>query len=158
MENKNVVIIKHHPRPLRYSNSFYTNQCPDLEDRIIIDLTSRNPDRNFSRQVSPFYVGPVTGPDGARANNLELFWQSAKVFPHHDNGGQPNEEYFKYREKMYHSLPGEIQKTQLRHPYREFGYEPDDMLYWPFWNEEKGVYEPLSYLAARKKVYVTRLM
>jgi hypothetical protein len=28
------------------------------------------------------------------------------------------------------------------------------MLYWPFWNEEKGEYEPLSYLQARKKVYV----
>jgi hypothetical protein len=55
---------------------------------------------------------------------------------------------------MYSALPGEVPKSVLRHPYRQFGYEPDDMLYWPFWNEEKGVYEPLSYLAARKKVYV----
>ena len=39
MENKNVVILKHHPRPIRYSNSFYTNQCPDLEvvDGKVID-------------------------------------------------------------------------------------------------------------------------
>ena len=154
MENKNVVILKRHPRAIKFTNSFYTNQCPDLKDRIIVDLTSRNPDRNFSRQVSPFYVGPVTGPDGARANNLELFWQSAKVFPHHDNGGQPNQEYFRYRKMMYRSLPGEVPKPVLRHPYRQFGYEPEDMLYWPFWNEEKGEYEPLSYLQARKKVYV----
>ena len=54
MENKNVVILKRHPRAIKFTNSFYTNQCPDLEDRIIVDLTSRNPDRNFSRQVSPF--------------------------------------------------------------------------------------------------------
>ena len=43
MENKNVVIVKHHPRPLTLANPFYTTQCPDLEDRIVINLTSRNP-------------------------------------------------------------------------------------------------------------------
>ena len=42
----------------------------------------------------------------------------------------------------------------MRHPYREFGYEADDMLYWAYWNGEKGQYERLSYLEARKKVYV----
>ena len=154
MENQNIVIIKHHPRPLRYSNPFYTNQCPDLEERVIIDLTSRNPDKTFAQQVSPFYIGPVIGPDGARADSLEVFWQCAKVFPHHDSGGQPTEEYFNYRNTMYAARPGQITKTVMRHPYREFGYEADDMLYWPFWNEKIGKYEPLSYLEARKKVYV----
>ena len=154
MENKNVVILKHHPRPLRYSNSFYINQCPDLDERIIIDVTSRNVNKNFARQVSPFYVGPVTGPDGATTESLEVFWQVGKVFPHHDDGGQPSEEYFNYRNKMYSAKPGEIPKPVMRHPYREFGYEADDMLYWAFWNKEKGEYENLSYLEARKKVYV----
>ena len=154
MENKNVVILKRHPRPLRYSNPFYTNQCEDLEDRVIIDLTSRNPDNNFARQVSPFYVGPVTGTDGAHTDTLEVFWQVAKVFPHHDNGGKPNGDYFTYREKMYSMHPTEIPKTLRRHPYREFGYSADDMLYWPLWNKEKEEYEPLSYVAARKRVYV----
>ena len=74
MENKNVVILKHHPRPLRYSNPFYANQCSDLEERVIVDLTSRNRDRAFARQVSPFYVGPVVGPDGARSDSLEVYW------------------------------------------------------------------------------------
>ena len=154
MENKNVVIVKHHPRPLLYSNPFYTTQCPDLEDRIIIDTTSRNRDQFFSHQLSPFYVGPVTGPDGATAANLEVFWQNGKVFPHHDDGGKPNQDYFVYRKKMYESKPGEIPKTQLRHPYREFGYDSDDMLYWAWWNEDSHEYERLSYLTARKKVYV----
>lgn len=154
MENKNVVIIKHHPRPLRYSNPFYTTQCPDLEDRIIVNLTSRNPDQGFARQVSPFFVGPVTGPDGAIAPNLEVYWQCGKVFPHHDEGGHPSDEFFRYRDQMYTAPAGSIPKPRMRHPYKEFGYDPDDMLYWPFWNEEKGTYERLSYLEGRKKVYV----
>ncbi len=154
MENQNVVIVKHHPRPITFSNPFYTNQCPDLADRIVINLTSRNPDRSFAEQVSPFYVGPVTGPDGASADSLEVFWQVGKVFPHHDTAGQPNTAYFNYRNKMYSAKPGEIPKPIMRHPYRQFGYEADDVLYWAYWNAENGEYERLSYLQARKKVYV----
>lgn len=154
MENKNVVIVKHHPRPLTLSNSFYTNQCPDIAERVVINLTSRNPDRNFAEQVSPFFVGPVTGPDGATAPNLEVFWQVGKVFPHHDDGGQPNSDYFEYRDEMYSKAQGEIPKSEMRHPYHKFGYEADDVLYWAYWNAEKGEYERLSYLEGRRKVYI----
>ena len=154
MENKNIVVVKLHPHPMKYSNPFYTTQCPDIEDRIVINLTSRNPNRAFAKEVSPFYVGSVTGPDGASADSLEVFWQVGKIFANHDDGGQPSAAYFAYREKMYGAKPGEIPKPVMRHPYREFGYEADDMLYWAFWNEEKGEYERLSYLEARKKVYV----
>ena len=154
MENRNIVIVKHHPRRLSFSNPFYLNQCPDLLDRIIVDFTSRNPDKSFSRQVSPFYVGPVKGPDGASAPNLEVFWQCGKVFPHHDGGEQPNELFFNYRNEMYSKVPGELSKPQMRHPYHEFGYDADDMLYWAYKNTETGLYERLSYLEARKKVYV----
>ena len=154
MENKNVVIVKRHPRAIHYTNSFYTNQCPDLEERIIIDVTSRNRDQSFARQLSPFFIGPVTGPDGATAANLEVFWQVGKVFPHHDSNGRPSEEYFNYRNEMYGKQQGEIPKPVMRHPYREFGYEADDMLYWAWWDKETGKYERLSYLEGRKKVYV----
>lgn len=154
MEKKNVVVLKHHPRPLKFTNSFYTNQCPDLEDRIIINVTSRSHDQALARQLSPFFIGPVTGPDGATAPNLEVFWQVGKVFPHHDNGGTPNSDYFEYRKKMYGAAPGTIPKPVMRHPYRAFGYEPDDMLYWAYWNKDKNEYETLSYLEARKKIYV----
>ena len=154
MENKNIVILKHHPRPLKYSNPFYTNQCPDLEDRVIINVTSRSDNKAFARQLSPFFIGPVTGPDGATAPNLEVFWQVGKVFPHHDNNGCPGDKFFEYRKKMYTAKLGSIPKPVMRHPYREFGYEADDMCYWPCWNNEKKVYEPLSYLEARKKIYV----
>ena len=154
MENKNVVIVKYHPRPLSLSNSFYTKQCPDIAERVVINLTSRNPDRSFAEQVSPFFVGPVTGPDGATAPNLEVFWQIGKVFPNHDDGGQPSPKYFEYRDKMYSAKPGEIPKPIMRHPYREFGYEADDVLYWAYLNAERGEYDRLSYLEARKKVYI----
>lgn len=154
MENQNVVIVKHHPRPLKFSNPFYTTQCPDIEDRVIINLTSRNPDQEFARQVSPFFVGPVTGTDGATAPNLEVYWQCGKVFPHHDEGGKPTPAFFSYRDRMYTAIPGSIPKPVMRHPYRQFGYDPEDMVYWAYWNEEKGEYEPLSYLEGRKKVYV----
>ena len=154
MENQNVIIVKHHPRPLNLSNPFYTNQCPDISERVVINLTSRNPNRAFARQVSPFFVGPVTGPDGASADSLEVFWQVGKVFPHHDENGHPNSAYFEYRDDMYSKKKGEITKPIMRHPYREFGYEADDMLYWAYWNSEKGEYERLSYLEGRKKVYV----
>ena len=154
MENKNAVIIKHHPRPITLSNPFYTNQCSDISERIIIDLTSRNSNHSFSRQVSPFFVGPVTGPDGASSDSLEVFWQIGKVFPHHDNNGTPNADYFAYREAMYSKKQGEIPKPIMRHPYHEFGYEAEDMLYWAYWDIEKQEYTRLSYLEARKKVYV----
>lgn len=154
MENKNVVIVKHHPRPISLSNPFYTTQCPDIADRVVINLTSRNPDRAFSRQVSPFFVGPVTGPDGATADSLEVFWQVGKVFPHHDDGGRPSPEYFEYRADMYGKRMGEISKPQMRHPYHEFGYEAEDMMYWAYWDKDSGEYTGLSYLEARKRVYV----
>ena len=128
MENKNVVIIKHHPRPITLANSFYTTQCPNLEDYVVINLTSRNPNQWFACQVSPFFVGPVTGPDGATAPNLEVFWQIGKVFPHHDDCGQPSQDYFKYRNDMYSKKQGEIPKPVMRHPYHQFGYEADDKL------------------------------
>jgi len=155
MENKNVVIVKHHPRPIKLSNTFYTNQCPDLAERIVINLTSRNPDRSFSRQVSPFFIGPVTGPDGATSDSLEVFWQVGKVFPHHDLGGQPGPDYFEYRNRMYGKKQGEIPKPVMRHPYREFGYEADDMCYWAYWNKEKGEYEKLVQELMEKYQHLT---
>ena len=63
---------------------------------------------------------------------------------------------FEYRNDMYSKKQGEIPKPIMRHPYHEFGYEADDMLYWALWNPEKGEYERLSYLEARKRVYVPK--
>lgn len=154
MENTNIVIVKQHPRRISYSNPFYLNQCPDINDRIIIDITSRNKDKEFANQVSPFYVGPVVGPDGAKAETLEIFWQCGKVFPHHDDNGRPNKDYFIYRDNQYSKSVNELSKPEMRHPYHVFGYEAEDMLYWPLFDKEKGEYIPLSYLEARKKVYI----
>ena len=106
------------------------------------------------KQVSPFYIGPLKGPDGAVTDTLEVYWQVGKIFSNHDNDGQPSDEYFAYREKMYGADPEEIPKPVKRHPYKQFGYAAEDMLYWAYYDAKTGRYERLSYLEARKKVYV----
>ena len=61
MENKNIVIIKHHPRPITLSNPFYLTQCPDIEERVIINLTSRGRNAEFARQVSDQVIFMANG-------------------------------------------------------------------------------------------------
>ena len=42
MENKNILLLRHHPRDVKFTNGFYTNQTEeDLEKYEIIDVTSR---------------------------------------------------------------------------------------------------------------------
>lgn len=58
MENKNIVMLKHHPMNVKFTNTFYVNQCSDLAERIIIDVTSRvTRDRAFMAEVyAPYYA------------------------------------------------------------------------------------------------------
>ena len=100
MENKNIVMLKRHfvnykdPKQTTY----YLNQCKDLTDYEVIDVTSHNPDPKFKSDISPMYIGPFTTPDGAVCNIFELLWQCSKVYPCHvDEKGEPIEEYFKWR-------------------------------------------------------------
>ena len=38
MGNKNVVLLKHHPMNVKFTNPFYTSQVDDnLEDYVVID-------------------------------------------------------------------------------------------------------------------------
>ena len=43
MENKNIILLKHHPMNVKFTNTFYLNQTDngDLSDYVIIDVTSR---------------------------------------------------------------------------------------------------------------------
>ena len=73
MENKNIILLKHHILGVKFTNSFYTNQTDngDLSDYIIIDVTSRverdkefmNEHPSFAKDLSPFFIGPVTSSD-----------------------------------------------------------------------------------------------
>ena len=41
MENKNIVLLRHHPMDVKFTNVFYANQLPNIEDYMVIDVTSR---------------------------------------------------------------------------------------------------------------------
>ncbi|MBO5077386.1 MAG: hypothetical protein J5584_07310 [Clostridia bacterium] len=160
MENRDILMLRHHPMNVFFTNPFYTAQTGTaLSDYVVIDVTSRA-ERNkafmaahpvFARELSPFYIGPVVAPDGVKANVFEIFWQCGKVYPCHDDGGRPNAAYFEWRNKFY----GEVKCTKdlMRHACKDLGYEHKDCRYFAWYDKEKGDYVPLSYVEARKKVY-----
>ena len=160
MENKHILLLRHHPMNVYFTNTFYTSQTEnDLSEYTVIDVTSRitrnkefmEEHPRFAREISPFYVGPVTSSDGVKAEIFEIFWQCGKVYPCHDNGGKPNEAYFEWRNYFYSQT--ECTKDLMRHTCKSIGYEHKDARYFAYFDKKKGEYTPLSYVEARKKVY-----
>lgn len=152
MENKNVVLLKHHILNIKFDNTFYTSQVDDnLSDYVVIDVTSRNKNKFLTEDLSPFYIGPVISSDGTKANIFEIFWQCGKVYPCHDNNGTPTEEYFKWRNKFYNEE--KCNKTLMRHACNDLGYKHKDTKYFAYYDKQKKKYLPLNYVEARKKVY-----
>ncbi len=160
MENKNILLLRHHPMNVYFTNSFYTSQTEDdLAAYEIFDVTSRIT-RNkefmarhprFARELSPFYAGPVTSADGVTAHSFEIFWQCGKVYPCHDDNGKPNAAYFEWRNYFYAQT--ECTKDLMRHTCKSIGYEHKDARYFAHFDRETGEYIPLGYVEARKKVY-----
>ena len=160
MENKNILLLRHHSMNVYFTNAFYTSQTQnDLGDYTIIDVTSRIT-RNkefmarhprFARELSPFYIGPLTSSDGVRAEIFELFWQCGKVYPCHDDNGKPNDGYFEWRNYFYSQT--ECTKGLMRHTCQSLGYDHKDTRYFAYFDKEKGDFVPLDYVEARKKVY-----
>lgn len=161
MENKNIILLKHHILGVKFTNSFYTNQTDngDLSDYIIIDVTSRverdkefmNEHPSFAKDLSPFYIGPVTSSDGETANIFEIFWQCGKVYPCHNDNGKPNAAFFKWRKEFYSKE--KCFKDLMRHTCKSLGYEHKDTLYFAYYNNNSNEWEALNYVDARKKVY-----
>lgn len=152
MENKNIIGLCLHFCRLKYDNTFYTNQCSNLNEYIVIDCTSRC--LEYAQDLSPFFLGPTTGADGATASTVETFFQCGKVYPCHDNKGTPTEDFFRWRNMMYEKEIGELSKEDLRHPQHQLGYKACDCLYFPWYDKESGQYIPLDYVTSRKKVYI----
>ena len=160
MENKNILLLRHHPMNVHFTNTFYTNQTENnLSDYIIFDVTSRV-ERNkdfmkehptFARDLSPFFIGPLVSSDGVKAEIFEIFWQCGKVYPCHDQGGKPNAAYFEWRNKFY--AESTCTKGLMRHACKSLGYEHTDTLYFAYFDKEKQEYIPLKYVEARKRVY-----
>ena len=160
MENKDILLLQHHPMNLKFNNFFYTNQTEEnLSGYIIIDVTSRvERDKTFlaahpgfGHELSPFWIGPVIASDGAKANIFEIFWQCGKVYPCHDNDGKPNAAYFDWRGEFYAMTS--CSKDIMRHACKSLGYSHRDTLYFCWFDKEQNEYVPLSYVDARKKVY-----
>jgi len=161
MENKNIVLLKRHfvnykPENLK-TTAVYVNQCPNLQDYEMIDVTSHNRDSEFKSQISPMFVGPCIAPDGAVAQCLEELWQAAKVYPCFVKDGEPTAEYFEWRNKWYsYPKPGLNSKKEiklLRHLNEELGAEHSQTLYTCWYNTETKKYDHLAYVEARKRVY-----
>ena len=163
MENKNIIMLKHHPMNVKFTNTFYTNQLDEndnIENYIVIDVTSRI-ERNkefmkehpsFAKDLSPFFIGPVISSDGVKANIFEIFWQAGKVYPCHDNNGKPNEAYFEWRNKFYSAE--KCTKDLMRHTCKDLGYEHKDTKYFAYFDKKKNDWRALNYVESRKLVYV----
>jgi len=101
-----------------------------------IDTTSRS--RNWSRGLSPFFLGPVDLYDGYISKNVENGWQFSKVYADHvDENQDPTSSYFTWAEW------GWDQSWAKRYP-KGKGAKP---LY-SYWDGEK-----LDYIEARKRIY-----
>lgn len=160
MENQNILLLRHHPMNVYFTNTFYTSQTrDDLASYTIFDVTSRvTRNKEFMKQhptfatdFSPFYVGPVTSSDGVRAEIFEIFWQCGKVYPCHDASGHPNADYFAWRNYFYAQTA--CTKSLMRHTCESLGYEHTDARYFAYFDRATGTYLPLDYVEARKKVY-----
>jgi len=160
MENKNIILLKHLPSVyFKLGCTAYRNQVDNYDDYVVVDVTSNvvrdkefmkeHPD--FDKQLSPFFIGPVVGPDGAKANVFEIFWQCGKVYPCHDDNGKPNADFFKWRDELYSKE--KCSKDLMRHACKDLGYEHKDTKYFAYFDKNKNEYIPLDYIASRKQVY-----
>lgn len=120
-----------------YVVGFQDSIPQDTPFNTIINTTSRS--KNWSRQLSPFLLGPVDLYAGLIAKNVENAWQFSKIYACHvDSNGDPNQDYWMWATKGWQDTYAH------RYPMGK-GSIP---LY-SLWNKEK-----LSYIDARKKIYI----
>ena len=161
MENKNIVMLKCHFVSYKdpKTTTYYLNQCRNLADYEVIDVTSKNRDPQFKSDISPMYIGPFVTPDGVTCNVFELLWQCSKVYPCHVNeDGEPAAEYFDWRNKHFAepkpALNDKRAVKRIRHINDEICSKHKDTLYSLWYNPLTKKYEHLSYVEARKKIYL----
>ena len=104
---------------------------------IEIDTTSRSK-HAWSKQLSPFFLGPIELYGGMTSKNMENAWQFSKVYKCHLNDlGLPTYEYTNW------ALKGWESKFAYRYPMGR-GAKPE----YSFWDGK--IY---TYIEARKKIY-----
>jgi hypothetical protein len=103
----------------------------------VINTTSRS--LNWSKGLSPFFLGPCELYNEYVSTNVENAWQFSKVYKGYiDSGGNPSKEYFNW------AIEGWSNPQAIRYP---MGKGKIPLYSW--WNGEK-----LIYVEARKKIYV----
>jgi hypothetical protein len=103
----------------------------------VVNTTSRS--INWSRGLSPFFLGPCELYSDYIASNVENGWQFSKVYQEHvDTNGNPTPKYFNW------ALSGWSNPQAIRYPMGK-GRKP---LY-SLWNSKQ-----LSYVESRKAIYV----
>lgn len=107
------------------------------EGAAVINTTSRSD--NWSRGLSPFFVGPVDLYGGYKSHNVENAWQYSKVYEYYtDENSNPDERYFKWAQDGWNKIKAE------RYP---MGRDVKPL--YSYWDSEK-----FSYVEARKKIYI----
>jgi len=150
MENQNIVMLRHHFLNVKTTNAFYTNQCPNLSDYVIVDVTSKNKSKELIdvHELSPFFIGPCTTPDGKESLNFENFWQFCKVYNVQlDQNNEPSADWFTWREEGFSS------KKAVRHPNKKLDVSHADTSYVAWYDPATSTYSHLGYIEARKKIY-----
>lgn len=109
----------------------------DSKGRYEINTTSSSD--NWSKGLSPFFLGPCKLYNGYTATNVENAWQYSKVYPEHvDAKGDPTAEYFKWAEAGWSRIRAD------RYPMGK-----GNIPLYSYWDGKK-----LDYIEARKKIYV----
>lgn len=108
---------------------------------LVINTTSKSD--NWSKGLSPFFLGPVKLYDSYVSKNMENAWQFAKVHDQHiDGDGQLSLDYFSWAQKGWNS------EWAYRYPMGK-GAIPK----YSYWDGQE-----LDYISARKKIYIPLYM
>jgi hypothetical protein len=109
---------------------------PTPTDGIVINTTSRSD--NWSKGLSPFFLGPVTLYDSYVSKNVENAWQYSKLYEYYSDDGEPGERYFKWAQEGWANIKA------VRYPMGK-GAKPLCSI----WDGKK-----YSYIEARSKIYI----
>lgn len=104
--------------------------------KTVINTTSRSA-TDWSRGLSPFFLGPVKLYGDYIAKNVENAWQYTKVYDRHIENGEPHQAYFEWASR------GWLSEEAHRYPMGK-GAKPE----YSYWDGQK-----LTYVEARKKIY-----
>lgn len=153
-DDRRIVMLRHNFKNLPWDDPYYVKQCADVAERIVYDVTSRNPRTDFIRQLSPMFIGPVVTGDGIDAQCFELYWQCSKLYPCHAFMNEPTAEYWEWRKMMFSKGVDEAGTNDKRHPNRKLKMKPRDCMYSVWYNRATGRYEHLGYIESRKRCYI----